>query len=50
MHLAEAEATIEFKCTKKDGKWLIDKVPDELVSVIMGNMDKALEGLSENFS
>ena len=46
----EAEATIEFKCTKKDGKWLIDEVPDELASVIMGNMDKALEGLSENFS
>ena len=46
----EAEATIEFKCAKKDGKWLIDKVPDELASVIMGNMDKALEGLSENFS
>ena len=35
-------ATLDFECVKVDGKWKIDKVPKEMTSVGLGNIDKAL--------
>ena len=38
--------TVDFPCTKKNGQWLIDKMPEELRSVLMANTDKALDSFS----
>ena len=46
--LAQTEATIQFSCTKDNGKWIIDSVPEEMTNVITCNFAAATAQL-DNF-
>ncbi len=42
------DTTATFSCSKTDDGWKIDKVPDEVVSVLLCNMDKAFDKLNSD--
>lgn len=44
------DTTATFTCTKTDDGWKIDKVPDEVVSVLLCNMDKAFDKFDDDES
>ncbi len=39
----ELEATVEFKCVRKDGAWLIGSIPENLYDVVSCNIINALD-------
>lgn len=45
----EVEAEVEFSLTKTDGKWMIDKAPVETASVMLSNIDKAMDDFANIF-
>ena len=42
------DTTATFSCTKTDDGWKIDKVPEEVVSVLLCNMDKAFDKFDDD--
>jgi hypothetical protein len=45
----EGEATAVFEFIKGNDRWLISKAPEEIQTIILGNMDKTFESLDESW-